>query len=220
MRKRNKLVYGVGINDADYVTQLKQTTGFCDGKQKQKLLKSCKIYQSWKDMLRRCYSPAFQQKYPSYKECTVCTEWLRFSNFKAWMDTQDWQGKHLDKDILLPGNKLYSPTTCVFVTQKVNKFLIDRKAARGLLPLGVYHAKRKDMVNELTKPYMSQLNNGQGKTRYLGMFSTPEEAHQAWLASKLELAKSLASEILDEGGDPRIAQALIDRYENYTINCT
>jgi hypothetical protein len=71
------------------------------------------------------------------------------------------------------------------------------------------------MLNELSKPYKAQVRAGSGTRKYLGLFSTPEEAHQAWLKAKLELAKELAAEILAEGGDPRVAKALVDRYENY-----
>lgn len=47
--------------------------------------------------------------------------------------------------------------------------------------------------------------------KHLGFFHTPEEAHQAWLKAKLELAKKLAA----EQDDPRVAKALVERYENY-----
>jgi hypothetical protein len=137
------------------------------------------------------------------------------------METQDWEGKELDKDLLYKNNKIYSPNTCLFVSQRVNKFLTERGARRGDFPIGVSYLKRsKKMVNELSKPYIARVRNGLGKDKYLGMFSTAQEAHEAWLSAKIEMAKQLAIEILSEGGDPRIAQALVDRYENYTVNCT
>ena len=100
-----RLVYGVGTNDAWYM--IETTAGgetYC-----------CGYYQRWVAMLRRCYSKQMHRKFPTYKDCTVCDEWITFSNFRKWMETQDWQGKELDKDILFPGNKHYSPDNCVFV---------------------------------------------------------------------------------------------------------
>ena len=133
------------------------------------------------------------------------------------MEKQDYEGKQLDKDLLILGNKVYSQNTCVFVKSKFNTFLVEHAAARGESPIGVHYLKKpKNMVNELSKPYVARIKIGNDKTKHLGMFATPEEAHDAWLTAKLEIAKELAAEILAEGGDPRIAKALVERYENYT----
>ena len=58
------------------------------------------------------------------------------------MELQDWEGKCLDKDIIAPGSKLYSPETCSFVLQSTNNFVIASDATRGELPLGVDLLKR------------------------------------------------------------------------------
>lgn len=218
MGKKNKLVYGVGINDADYAVQIKETTSYISGKQIQKLIWCCPFYQTWTNMLQRCYGDKWHERHPSYRGCSVCQEWLRFSNFKNWMEHQDWENKQLDKDLLFPGNKIYSPTTCAFVSKRINTFLIESNAARGELPIGVYYMKKsKHRKSELNKPYSACVKIS-GKKKHIGYFSTPEEAHQAWLTAKLELAKNLAAEIIAEGGDPRVAKALIGRYENYKEN--
>lgn len=137
MNKIKKLVCGVGINDADYVVQRKETIGYVNGKHKQKLVWTCPYYRVWTNMLVRCYSTKKQEKYPTYKGCTVSDEWLTFSVFKSWMEKQDWDGKQLDKDLLFEGNKVYSAETCVFVTKEVNMFTTERCAARGEWPIGV-----------------------------------------------------------------------------------
>ena len=113
MVKPKRLVYGVGINDADYVVQKWETIGYVNGKQKQKLIWICPYYSAWKSMLKRCYSSKYQDKRPTYKGCSVSDEWLTFSVFKVWMEKQDWEGKQLDKDLLFEGNKIYSADTCV-----------------------------------------------------------------------------------------------------------
>jgi len=104
--KAKKLVYGVGINDADYVTQKWETISYVNGKQKQNLVWECHYYRTWCGMLMRCYSAKHQERNPTYKGCSVSEEWLRFSNFKSWMERQDFEGMQLDKDLLFEGNKV------------------------------------------------------------------------------------------------------------------
>ena len=112
--KPKKLVCGVGINDADYAVQKLETVGYADGKRKQRLVWVCPYYQTWIDMLKRCYSDKLQERQPTYKGCSVSEEWLTFSAFKVWMEKQDFERKQLDKDLLFEGNKVYSAETCVF----------------------------------------------------------------------------------------------------------
>lgn len=200
--KPKKLVYGVGINDAGYVTQKFETIGYTNGKRKQKLVWMCPYYIVWKDMLKRCYSEKYQQQRPTYKGCTVSEEWLTFSNFKTWMETQDFEGKQIDKDLLFEGNKVYSAETCVFVTQAVNNFTTDRKAARGEWLIGVHWRKEREKFQSMCcNPFTK-------KEEHIGYFTSEQEAHEAWLKRKLELAHELAA----IQTDPRAAKALIDRY--------
>lgn len=192
MRKRNKLIQGVGVNDADY-----EIGSIVNGKRKQ-----CPYYTKWQSMIVRCYSLKYQMEYPTYQGCTVCDEWLTFSNFKAWMETQDWRGKHLDKDLLVQGNKVYSPETCVFVDSMVNLFTIDSAATRGNYPLGVY-------LHECGK-YRARCSNPFTKRgECLGLFICPNQAHVAWKKRKHELACQLA----DLQTDERVAKALRVRYQ-------
>ena len=200
-----RLVHGVGINDADYeVTRYEYV--IVDGRKKQKRIWICPYYQTWKGMLGRCYSTKYQDTRPTYKGCSVSEEWLTFSNFRAWMEKQDWEGMQLDKDLLFEGNKVYSAETCVFITREVNSFTTDCGASRGEWSIGVCWDKvagkfRSSCRNPLTK-----------KQETLGYFICEEEAHQAWLKRKLELAHELEAIQTDE----RVAKALIERYTNYT----
>ena len=202
--KPKKLVYGVGINDADYIVVKYETTEV-NGVQKQKRVWSCKYYQTWKNMIERCYFAKAQEKYPTYIGCSVSEDWLVFSKFKAWMEKQDWEGKHLDKDLLFEGNKVYSAETCVFIEPLVNTFIIDSGAARGELMIGAsWHKKKNKFQSSCKNPFTKKLE-------YLGLFTTEQEAHNAWRKRKLELAHELAS----IQADARVAKALIDRYSKY-----
>lgn len=165
--------------------------------------KRCPYYDRWRKMLNRCYNEDYLSRHPSYNGCKVSNEWLMFSNFKAWMEKQDWEGKHLDKDLLIQGNRLYSEETCLFIDGKVNTFMTESTSARGLWPIGV-NLDQKKFKAQCKNPFT-------GKKETLGRFTCPNEAHQAWLKRKRELATLLAAEQTDE----RVAKAIIDRYMNY-----
>ena len=203
--KSKKLVYGVGINDADYAIKEWVTIGYVGGKQKRKLVWICPYYRKWQDMLMRCYSTKFKEKNPTYKGCSVSEEWLTFSNFRKWMDSQDFERNQLDKDLLFEGNKIYSAETCVFVTRGVNSFTTDRCIDRGDYPIGVCWDKKAGKFKaQCRNPFTKKQEN-------LGLFTSELEAHKEWLKRKLELAHLLAAEQTDE----RVAKALIERYNSY-----
>jgi hypothetical protein len=198
----NKLVYGVGVNDLGYRVHVREDVTEDGGKRIQKTVFRCKYYTAWRSMIERCYSKKSLESYPTYIGTSVCSEWLYATAFKKWMEQQDWGSKCLDKDIIVPGSKLYSPDTCAFVLNETNSFVVARDACRGDYPIGVhlckptgkYHAKCK---NPFTR-----------KDEHLGYFSTPEEAHEAWRKCKHELAQLVAV----KESDPRVVEALKKRY--------
>lgn len=205
---KKKLVYGVGINDAEYPTRIREpdySAKTASGRYKERLVWHCPFYRTWTNMLKRCYSDRYQDKKPTYKGCTVSEEWKLFSNFRKWMVEQEWEGMQLDKDILVIGNKVYSAETCVFVTSLVNAFLTERGNDRGEWPIGVH------WQTDVGK-FKAYCNNPfTGKQEYLGYFSCPQQAHKAWLAKKLEHAYAIAA----IQTNPLVAAVLIERYENY-----
>ena len=176
---RRKPVFGVGANDAPYVT--KPTVSgelLCDP-----------AYRAWTGMLKRAYSERYHDKFPTYIGVTVCDEWHSFGAFRAWWLDSYREGWQLDKDLLVYGNREYVPDSCIYVPQWLNSFTADCGAVRGEFPIGVSFCNR-------TGRYQSQCGNPiTGKQRYLGLFNTPEEAHDAWLRYKLELADQLKPEM-------------------------
>ena len=196
----------MGINDAGYVIEKHEELGCVDGKRKKKRVWFCPYYQTWASMLGRCYSAEHQERYPTYKGCTVAAEWLIFSNFKAWMEKQDFKGMHLDKDLLFEGNKVYSAKACVFVTPVVNSFTTDCGASRGEWLIGAVWEKRREKFRALCRNPFTR------KKEHLGYFDSEQEAHEAWLKRKLKthLLYLESGDWQPKYTDERVAKALKD----------
>ena len=151
-----KIIYGVAINDAEYM--IKQIV---NGREV-----VCKSYKRWSHMIERCYSSKLHKRFSTYKDCTVCDEWLSFSNFKVWDDENYIEGFELDKDLKVVGNKIYSPETCLFVSPSINKFMIARSRRGNTCRVGV--TVRGD-------EYRARATVN-GKRIHLGYFKTEDEA--------------------------------------------
>lgn len=100
-------------------------------------------------MKTRCYNPNYHKDRPGYAECMICDEWLDDKRrFYEWVDRNFYmiEGEptvELDKDILVQGNKLYSPETCIFVPKRINDLFchINGHTDNGL-PTGVTYSKK------------------------------------------------------------------------------
>lgn len=165
----SKLVCGVGINDAGYKVQIK-TSERLEGKRTRTSIWKCPFYVKWQNMLERCYSK--REAYHTYEGCVVCEEWLIFSNFKKWMEKQNWEGKYLDKDLLGDG-KIYSVDTCCFLDNQTNTFIINNKTSLQSLPRGVH----KDRGNK--SKYLCYIADPRTKSRmHIGYSNTVKRATQ------------------------------------------
>lgn len=160
--------------------------------------KIIKSYDCWTDMLNRCYSTRIQIAQPRYVGCSVAEEWLLFSNFKLWFDSRYRPGYELDKDLLAPGNRIYSPDTCVLIPTALNLFTTGRPSKGANTLQGV--------TRRSANSYRARIG---GKKNYevIGNFRTEKEAHLAWFNRKIELAyqyKELCDSI-----DPRLFEGVL-----------
>lgn len=157
--------------------------------QKTELTKQQK-HNLYQNMKTRCYNKNYHKAKPDYKECSVCEEWLNDKQaFCEWVDENYYRidgepSVELDKDILVQGNKIYSPSTCIFAPRRINDLFIHsgNKKKNGL-PLGVY----KDNNNKYTvscnitvfdkeEPYK--------KSVVFHGFTTPDEAAEVYRQHK------------------------------------
>lgn len=202
------MIYNWGINDSPEPVSRRESTGkkitSKNGvvRNEQILVWECPYYKVWVDMLRRAHNKKYQEKYPTYMGTTICEDWKYFSKFKAWMTEQDWVGNQLDKDLLVEGNKHYSPETCIFVSALVNTFMISCESARGKYAVGV-------CWNKVANKFQADCRQlGLKKRKRLGCFETEEAASEAYQKEKAVQAKILA----DMQKDVRISEALMKRY--------
>ena len=174
--------------------------------------KKTKCYITWHTMLERCYNLKTQEKHPSYKNCKVCDEWLNFQNFARWYYENYYEIENermcLDKDILVKGNKIYSPDTCIFVTNRINVLFTKNNKNRGEYPLGVSY--NKGMNKFATQ--MCKISNGKKIYINLGYYSTPEDAFMTYKTAKEKYIKEVAEEYKD-----KIPNNLYEAMYNYEV---
>lgn len=108
---------------------------------------------------------------------------------KGDFDIKDNNGRmRLDKDILVKGNKIYSPENCVIVPETIN-VAFAYKRDNSTLPPGISVRKengkfrvRCNIIDE----------NGKSKTVSLGNYFTVEEAFSVYKKFKEDYFKTLA----------------------------
>ncbi len=129
--------------------------------------KITKVYQTWQGMLQRCYSEALQKIKPWYVGCTVHPDWHNFQVFAKWYDKNyptDGNKYDLDKDILVEGNRVYGPETCMFVSHEKNMVKARAKSFMFLNPKGeeieIYNLRQFCRDNDLNHRVMSAVNSG------------------------------------------------------------
>ena len=154
--------------------------------------KITKCYNTWENMLKRCYDSKYQEKHPTYKGCRVCEEWWNFQKFAEWYYSHFYELENermeLDKDILKKGNNVYSADNCIFVPSSINSLFTKCDKRRGEYHIGVYKKGNK---------FKAQLSKN-GKQIHLGLFNTPEEAFLTYKQAKEEYIKEVAEEYKDK----------------------
>jgi len=160
------------------------------GKYKAKI--NCKMtieYETWYNMIQRCYDPYIINKNLTYQNATICDEWLNFQNFAEWYNKNHYElldeKVDLNKDIIKRGNKHYNSKNCSFVPHSINCLLIKGDNSRGKYPIGAYFHKPSNK-------YIAKVAIN-GKQKHLGLFSTPKKAFNAYKIEKEKQIKIMAN---------------------------
>lgn len=155
-----------------------------------KNLNKTECNQIYNNMYQRCYNEKVHQIKPWYTNCIMCDEWLEDKySFYDWINDGNFyeiDGEptvELDKDILVKGNNIYSPETCIFAPKSINSLFggTMKKNDNGL-PIGVLQTKNGK--------YKPQIRN------YPDVFNTPEEAWEVWKEHKQATVIHKADEYL------------------------
>ena len=169
--------------------------------------KHTKEYKVWRAMLNRCYGKLYQESHKTYENCEVCDEWLNFQVFAEWFHENYYEinGEiiDLDKDFLSGKTKIYSPQTCVFIPQSINKTIIHTRNKHSGLPTGVIHAN--DNANVYVVKYRED-----NKDVFVGRFHSVEDAYKAYLCAKNNRLKDLLNEYKEY-----MPNNVCDAIENY-----
>lgn len=190
-------VYGVGVLGTKYPSTI-------NGVQ-------TKEYVLWCGMLQRCYSDVYKKKYATYIDCEVSDNFKSYEYFYEWCNKQVGfgnEGWHLDKDLLVKGNKVYSESTCIFLPKEINLVLTKREALRGEYLIGV-------SWSNTNKAFVAQVGKNKGGSEWLGYFKTEIEAFNAYKQAKEAFVKERANKWKSQI-DERAYEALM----NYTVEIT
>lgn len=156
--------------------------------------KDTKEYICWRHMIERCYDPYEINKRPTYADVFVCEEWHNFQNFAKWYNENYYEVKNeqmcIDKDILVKGNKIYSPENCIFVPNRINVLFIKRQRDRGNCLIGVRWHKRDKMFDV-------SCCDKNCRQQYLGRFKNEYEGFLVYKQFKEKVIKQVADEYKD-----------------------
>ena len=188
-----------------------------EGKYKSKINgKTTRIYDTWCNMLKRCYDSKQHEKYPTYKNCKVCDEWLCFQNFAEWLESNYYEIEGetmcLDKDILIKHNKVYSPEACVFVPNIINVLFIKNDKSRGDSVIGTHRLKNGKYVANC---HLFNPETVKSKNEYLGTYDTQEKAFEIYKYYKEKNIKEVAGYYKEQ-----IPEKLYNGMYNYIVEIT
>lgn len=163
----------------------------------------------WNDVERRASdTSSHRRNNPTY--AGTCNGFKDFQEFAEWCQHQygymnkEENGRfwHLDKDLKGFENKMYAPSTCLFVPQRVNNLLTSNNTLRGSNPIGV-------SWDAPTKKYVSRCSDGKGTNIFLGRFTSAMSAHEAWQKCKVELIRYMCNNDIEIVGHVQLVQALL-----------
>ena len=153
-----------------------------------------KSYEYWSKMLQRSYCDEYKKIHPTYQGVKTWDEWHNYQVFAEWVTKRKQYprfGFNLDKDLIIPGNKLYHPDNCSLVPQHINNLTVRKAARTQNLPQG---------VTKIDGKYVAKCRY-LGVEHYLGYFETQEEASESYRVFKKQIIVDAANRYREDLDD-------------------
>lgn len=179
------------------------------------------IYSQFVNMHTRESNDNYHISRPLSVGITICPEWMYFSNFYKWVNSQSnfpyliQQSERIcvEKDILIKNNKLYSPLTCCLVPSSINALICVHSTVRGKYPLGVTEAcNGKYVIAKWQNPITHQ---GEWSTVFP---NTPEGIQKAFNVYKYNREKYIKEKANIYYKKHLITEPCYKALLNFTIN--
>lgn len=181
----NRVEYGYN----GYIGQGPYVTGYRDENGRKFMTPEFNV---WLGMHRRAGN--FSGDKPSYSDVEICEEWNNFQNFAEWYNNNVYDcGERLclDKDILYPMNKIYSPETCRLVPDRINQLFKHQNEKDDGLPTGVYYDNRNK-----SKPYrtckLRRINDNGDVELFQFASDSIDEAYEVYKEAKEQYIRDMA----------------------------
>ena len=166
-----------------------------------------KIYNKWYAMLNRCNSI---YHYQTYKNVTVCDEWMEYENFKRWYleNIYDFNGVlELDKDLFSEDKKIYSPSTCCFLPKELNILISTAQSKNEFLPGVTVNTRKKSIT------YTATVRSGGKET--VKTFKNQKDAFLFYKSHKDAEIKAAANRYKDV-----LPPKIYDKLVNFEVKAT
>lgn len=129
--------------------------------------KICREYYTWRNMLHKCYSDEYKEKYNTHHKAVVCEEWLCFENFYEWVHEQSnvknfLKGNNwiLNRKIIDKNNEIYSPKHCYLVPKNVDGLFVEPKLNMEYATESMLKMYKEHMENKIKKVAEKEFING------------------------------------------------------------
>lgn len=159
-----------------------------------------KAYQMWSGIHKRAED--YENRRPAYKDVTVDRCWWDYQKFHEWFDENYYEIKgevmSLDKDILIPGNKIYGPDKCLIVPLRINDLFTcpHQKDKKGNLPPGISIRENPSSITyRVTLNYFDDNGN---KKLLQKVFKTMDEAKKFYREMKICFIEKVALDYKDK----------------------
>lgn len=206
VKNYNKVVYG----KHGYLGQGPYTSEYRDKETGKRI--SNNEYSIWKNMHLRAGN--FDGEHPSYADVTVTKEWWNYQNFAKWYNEHRYELKDdflcIDKDILYPDSRVYSPETCTLIPNTINELFKNYgsyKTSDDGFPNGIHRRTDSKAIRYRTNArYLDEYGNKVVESK---TFINPFDAFCYYKEYREKYIKQLANKY-KEVLDPRVYNKLME----------